>query len=141
MGENHGRIKNREYVIMPTFNIDGQPLHVHEEGKEHERVIVLIHGWASSWYAMSPLLPYLSQHYHCLAVDLPGYGASPSLPQRVTIARYTRLIADLIEQVTTKTVILIGHSMGGMISLQMTLTESDMGERMRLLNPTIIGDP
>jgi pimeloyl-ACP methyl ester carboxylesterase len=125
---------------MPTYNIDGQPLHVHEEGKDHERVIVLIHGWASSWYAMSPLLPYLSQHYHCLAVDLPGYGASPSLPQRVTIARYTRMIADLIEQVTTKPVILIGHSMGGMISLQMTLTESDMVERMVLLNPTISGD-
>jgi len=125
---------------MPMYNVDGQQLHVHEEGKEHERVIVLIHGWASSWYAMSPLLPILSAHYHCLAVDLPGYGASPPLPTRVTIARYTRLIAELIEQVTDKPVIMIGHSMGGMISLQMTLTESDMVERLVLISPTISGD-
>ncbi len=125
---------------MPTFNIDGQPLHVHQEGQEHSHVAVLIHGWASSWYAMSPLIPMLSQHYHCLAVDLPGYGASPPLPQRITIASYTRLVAGLIRQVTDQPVVLIGHSMGGMISLQMTLTESELVERLILLSPTISGN-
>jgi pimeloyl-ACP methyl ester carboxylesterase len=125
---------------MPVFNIDGQPMNVHVEGPERAQVIILIHGWASSWYAMSPVISFLSQNYRCYAVDLPGYGASPPLQDRVTIARYTRMIAGLIEQVSDKPVKLIGHSMGGMISLQMTLTESELVERMVLICPTISGN-
>lgn len=125
---------------MPFFNVNGQQIHVYEEGANHDRVIVLLHGWASSWYALSPLLPVLSENYHCVAVDLPGYGESPPLPQRITIAAYTRIVADLIRQITNKPVIMIGHSMGGMISLQMTLTESELVERLVLICPTVSGN-
>lgn len=124
---------------MPVFKIDGQPMNVHVEGPEHGPAIIMIHGWASSWYAMSPLISLLSQQYRCYAVDLPGYGASAQLGERVTIARYTRMVAGLIEQVSTKPVALIGHSMGGMISLQLTLTEAEMVDRMVLICPTISG--
>jgi pimeloyl-ACP methyl ester carboxylesterase len=115
-------------------------MNVHVEGPEKAPAIIMIHGWASSWYAMSPLIGFLSQNYRCYAVDLPGYGASPPLGERVTIARYTRLIAGLIEQVSDKPVALIGHSMGGMISLQMTLTEAELVDRLILLCPTISGN-
>jgi len=124
---------------MPIFEIDGQPMNVYVDGPEKAPPIILIHGWASSWHAMSPMVNFLNHQYRCYAVDLPGYGESPSLPERVTIARYTRLIAGLIEQVSTRPVALIGHSMGGMISLQLTLTESEMVERMVLVCPTISG--
>ncbi|HET90405.1 MAG TPA: alpha/beta fold hydrolase, partial [Chloroflexi bacterium] len=48
----------------------------------------MIHGWSSSWYAMSPLLGLVSQRFRAIAVDLPGYGASPPLHERVTIPAY-----------------------------------------------------
>jgi pimeloyl-ACP methyl ester carboxylesterase len=115
-------------------------MNVHVEGPEKAPAIILIHGWASSWYAMSPIINFLNQQYRCYAVDLPGYGASQALGDRVTIARYTRLIAGLIEKVSTKPVALIGHSMGGMISLQLTLTEAEMVDRMVLICPTITGN-
>lgn len=125
---------------MPFYEVDGNKINVHEVGTDHKRVVILLHGWASSWYAMSPLLPILSEHYHCLAVDLPGYGESPPMPNRVTIGGYTRLIADLVRKITDKPAIMIGHSMGGMISLQMTLTEPEIVERMILICPTISGN-
>ena len=124
---------------MTIYNINGQPIHVHEEGSPTGKVALLIHGWGSSWYAVSPLLPLLRQRYRCLAVDLPGYGASPHGPGRTTIAGYADLLVSLIGEVTTQPVVLVGHSMGGMISLMIALKRPELVERMVLLCPTISG--
>ncbi len=124
---------------MTEYTIDGQRIHVHEEGEPGQQIALLIHGWSSSWYAVSPLLPLLRQRYHCLAVDLPGYGESPPLAERATIPGYVTLLIRLIEQVTDKPLVLVGHSMGGMISLTLTLQRSDLVERLVLLCPTISG--
>jgi len=124
---------------MAIYTVNGQTLHVYEEGPANGQVALLIHGWSSSWYAISPLLPLLSHKYHCLAVDLPGYGESPRLSKRVTIADYTDLMIGLIEQVTDRPVVLIGHSMGGMISASLVLKKPELVERLILLCPTISG--
>lgn len=124
---------------MSLYEVDGQTLSVREEGQSHRPVAILIHGWASSWYAVSPLLPLLSQRYHCFAVNLPGYGASPRIDGRVTIPEYAKLLRAFIRQVSDKPVVLVGHSMGGMISLNIALEQPDLIERMVLICPTISG--
>lgn len=124
---------------MAVYTFNGQQLHTVEEGSSTRQVALLIHGWSSSWYAMSPLLNLLSQRFHCIAVDLPGYGSSPRLPERTTISAYVELLADLIEQVSDGPVVLIGHSMGGMTSLTLALRYPMLIERMVLIDPTITG--
>jgi len=125
---------------MPTFTINGHAIHVHEEGTPNRPIAILIHGWSSSWFAVSPLFPVLKQRYHCLAVDLPGFGQSPPSKERLTIPLYAELIKGLIEQVSPKKpVTLVGHSMGGMISLTLALKHPELMERMVLLCPTISG--
>ncbi len=124
---------------MAIYNIKGQELHVIEEGSTNRQVAILIHGWSSSWYALSPLLGLLSQRFRCLAVDLPGYGQSPPPDERITIPFYADLLAEFIAQVSDGPVVLIGHSMGGMTSATLALRNPVLIERMVLLNPTITG--
>lgn len=125
---------------MICYSINGQPIYVREEGKPEHPVALLVHGWSSSWYAMSPLLPLLShRRLRCLAVDLPGYGQSPPGSERATIAGYADLLAGLIQSVSDGPVVLVGHSMGGMISLTLALRHPHLVERMVLLCPTISG--
>ena len=124
---------------MTTYTIDGQTIHAVQQGQPTRQVALLIHGWSSSWYAMSPLLPVLSQGFNCVAVDLPGYGESPPLPQGASIPAYADLIAKLIEEVSDGPVVLIGHSMGGMISMALALRYPVLVERMVLICPTISG--
>ena len=97
---------------MTLYTANDQRIFVREEGKRGRQVALLIHGWSSSWYAMSALLPLLSKRRHCLAVDLPGYGQSPPGPEPASIAGYADLLAALIREVTDQPVLLVGHSMG-----------------------------
>ena len=124
---------------MTVFNIDGQQIHAIQQGQPNRQTALLIHGWSSSWYAMSPLLPMLSQRFNCIAVDLPGFGDSPRLPKSTTINDYADILAKLIEQVSSGPVVLIGHSMGGMTSMTIALRHPVLVERMVLLCPTISG--
>lgn len=124
---------------MTTYTINDQQIHVHEEGKSERQVALLIHGWSSSWYAVSPILPILNRRYRCLAVDLPGYGESPPGPESATIPHYADLLIALIRELTDRPAVLVGHSMGGMISLTIALKHPELVERMVLLGPTISG--
>ncbi|NUM44157.1 MAG: alpha/beta fold hydrolase [Anaerolineales bacterium] len=121
------------------YEVDGQPIHAITAGKPNRQIALLIHGWSSSSYALSPLTGLLSQRFSCIAIDLPGYGKSPRLPERTSIEGYADLLINLLGAISDRPVVLVGHSMGGMISLTMALKEPALIERMVLLNPTITG--
>lgn len=125
---------------MTFYTVKGQKIHVKEEGSSRNQLALLIHGWSSSWFAMSPLLPILKRRFHCIAVDLPGYGQSPPSPEHESIAHYADLLAELIEQISPgQPAVIVGHSMGGMITLTLTLRHPELVERIILLCPTISG--
>jgi pimeloyl-ACP methyl ester carboxylesterase/CRP-like cAMP-binding protein len=124
---------------VATYHINGQEIHTAEEGSPNRQKAILIHGWSSSSYAMTPLAGLLSQRFHCISVDLPGYGSSPPFEGRTTIQRYAETIRDFIEHVSDGPVVLVGHSMGGMISVTVSLDAPVLVERMVLVGPTITG--
>ncbi len=124
---------------MPTFTVNGQRIYARTEGPTEGQLALLIHGWSSSWYALSPLLEQVARRYRCMALDLPGYGSSPPLAQPASIPAYADLLAELIRQHTNGRAVLIGHSMGGMISVTLALRHPELVERMVLVCPTISG--
>ena len=124
---------------MAIYTIDGQQIHAIQSGQPNRQVALLIYGWSSSSYALSPLVPLISQRFNCIAVDLPGYGQSPPM-KHPSIPAYADLLAGLIEEVSNGPVVLIGHSMGGMIGMTLSLRHPVLVERMVLLCPTVSGN-
>ncbi|MGB9737013.1 alpha/beta fold hydrolase [Chloroflexus sp.] len=124
---------------MEVFSIDGAQIHALDVGPRHAQIVILIHGWSSSSFAMSPLIPLLSRRFRCIAIDLPGYGESPPLRERATIGRYAQLVGRLITGLSEHPAVLIGHSMGGMISTTLALQVPQLVDRMVLICPTISG--
>ncbi len=123
-----------------VYMVDGHTITVREQGPKRGRLLLMIHGWSSSWFALSPMMTALSDRYRCVAVDLPGYGESPPLPVEATIPAYADLMAGLIRQLSPGVpAIVMGHSMGGMIGLTMALRQREVIERMVLLCPTVSG--
>ncbi|MBX3060606.1 MAG: alpha/beta hydrolase [Anaerolineae bacterium] len=64
---------------LQQFDVNGQTIFAREAGNPKRPLALLIHGWSSSWYAMSPLFAPLERKYRILAVDLPGYGRDQPL--------------------------------------------------------------
>jgi len=99
------------------------------EGTSHEEPLVLIHGWGrsadSAWW---PLLEHTERTV--VAVDLPGHGRS-NLEERFSFDLAADAISLAVHDAGLHKPILVGHSMGGPISL-MTL-RSDPSHFARLV--------
>lgn len=84
-------------------------------------VLVLLHGMASSWQWWLESIPALAQRHRIIAVDLPGCGNSESLPPPAEMAAHARMVLDLLSQLGIDSATVAGHSMGGLIALEMAL--------------------
>ncbi|MFI5425751.1 alpha/beta fold hydrolase [Aeromicrobium sp. UC242_57] len=77
-----------------------------------EPSIIALHGWGRSRHDWSPVLP----HRNALAVDLPGFGASPAPDTAWTTAEYADALAPVLAAYTSP--VLVGHSFGGRVAVQ-----------------------
>jgi pimeloyl-ACP methyl ester carboxylesterase len=92
----------------------------------HHRVgsgpaLVLIHGIGSRWQVWEPVLRRLASERDVIALDLPGFGASP-MPAPGTppgIASLTRLVGEFLDGLGVQQPHVAGNSLGGLISLEL----------------------
>jgi pimeloyl-ACP methyl ester carboxylesterase len=80
--------------------------------------ILLIHGIGASIESWAPLIEFLKNDFHIVAIDLPGFGRSDQIPN-VYSARSTEIFRDFVEQVNLNNFSIIGHSLGGYIALEL----------------------
>jgi pimeloyl-ACP methyl ester carboxylesterase len=83
--------------------------------------LVLLHGIGHHWRAWSPVLDRLAEAHDVIAVDLPGFGASP-LPAAgapATMADAVAGIASFIEELGLDRPHVAGNSLGGAIALEL----------------------
>ncbi len=106
---------------MPSAKPARSTIHHLVAGEKSARApLLFIHGAGGSARAWPPQLRRLPQQ-HCLAIDLPGHGSSPG-PGRERIEDYAADLAALIAERGWPPMILIGHSMGGAIALELAAT-------------------
>lgn len=103
------------HIAEPIFSGN---VYLEQWGDKSNPAIVLVHGigheGARSWQKLAPLL---SKKFHVVTFDLPGFGRSSRLNQLYSPDNYARFIDWVAENYVKKRFILIGHSMGGAISL------------------------
>jgi pimeloyl-ACP methyl ester carboxylesterase len=66
-------------TLYKTMKIQNQDIFYREAGVENEKTIVLLHGFPTSSHMYRDLIPLLSDEYHVIAPDYPGFGNS-SMP-------------------------------------------------------------
>jgi pimeloyl-ACP methyl ester carboxylesterase len=79
---------------------------------------VLIHSaWLGGW-AWEPVASILGNHGAAVyAPDLPGHGQDPTPAAQVTMAGYVTAVTDILDAQQTP-VVLVGHSLGGIVISQ-----------------------
>jgi pimeloyl-ACP methyl ester carboxylesterase len=87
--------------------------------------LVFIHGGFADHTHFTPQFEYFKHNHHVLAMDLRGHGESEKPNQDYTITAYSDDIYWLCQQVGIRKPIVIGHSMGGLIALEVNACYPD----------------
>lgn len=85
-----------EYHIK---NVDGVDIFYREAGQKEKPTLVLLHGFSTSSYLYKDLMDKLSNEYHIIAPDYPGYGDSeePSFSDfEYTLESYAKIFCQLL---------------------------------------------
>src|SRR3954466_9259992 len=100
-----------------TLDWDGPVHYVDFGGNPEGPVLVLVHGLGGSHLNWDLLAPLLTPHGRVLALDLPGFGRSEPGGRRATVEANVAVLRRFLAEVAGGPVVLVGNSMGGMISI------------------------
>lgn len=99
-----------------------------------EQTIVFIHGLAGCWQNWLENIPEFTETHRVVAMDLPGFGASEMPSERISIAGYGRIVAELLETLEIEKACVVGNSMGGFIGAELAIQNPHLLERLVLVS-------
>jgi pimeloyl-ACP methyl ester carboxylesterase len=107
---------------------------VYVEAGTGEPAVVFVHGLSGSWQNWLENIPHFARSRRVLALDLPGFGASPMPPWEVSIRAYGDLLHDFCEAVGVGDCVVVGNSMGGFVSAEATARDPERFEKLVLVS-------
>lgn len=122
----------------PRFHVAGRPgtqVHVHSEGTGPD-TYVLIHGIGVSSRYFRPLAKELARTATVHNIELPGHGSTPKPRRTLSVPDYARAVWDALDELGADRPILVGHSMGCQIAVEMVNMRATAAPRLVLLGPT-----
>jgi pimeloyl-ACP methyl ester carboxylesterase len=114
-------------LAFRKLNIDGLNIFCREAGQEDAPAMLLLHGFPSASHMFRDLIPRLSDRFHVVAPDFPGFGQS-DMPSRDGFSYTFAKIADVIERFT---------EMAGLDRYAMYIFDygSPIGFRLAIMHP------
>ncbi len=103
--------------------------------------IIFLHGWRSNKEAILKVLSGImagaknnGRNINFFSIDFPGFGKSP-IPQKVfDLQNYTNIIKEFCGKLNLKNIILIGHSFGGRVSIQLASQNPGLVSKLILVD-------
>ncbi|WP_171100695.1 alpha/beta fold hydrolase [Ruegeria sp. HKCCD7255] len=117
--------------------VPGGTIHYVERGDPSKSTLVMIHGLSGQLQHFTyALVDELSDDFHILAVDRPGCGYSTRQSADLAdLPEQARMIQAFLQAKGVDQVILVGHSLGGAVSLAMALDYPENTTALALLAP------
>ncbi|GAB4308107.1 MAG: alpha/beta hydrolase [Phototrophicales bacterium] len=119
---------------MPTL-VTGQGI-VHYETYGRGRPVLLLHGWLGSWALWRDTIEILGREFKTYALDFFGFGESVDRQQNFTVNNYVESVKQFMDRLGIVKAPLIGHSMGGTVSLAVSVRYPE-----KVVKTTVIGSP
>lgn len=124
-------------VVLLTWDEAGDHEHDDDAGPERPTVL-LVHGIGMSHRYLRPLARALAPHARVHAPDLPGHGSSPRPSSMLSIAEHARVVGAVLDQVADGTrPVVVGHSMGAQVVIELVATRPGVASRVVLMGPVV----
>ena len=95
---------------------------VHYEVYGRGKPVILLHGWLGSWGLWQQTMAELGTSYRTYALDFWGFGESGKKRVTYAVQDFVSLVDQFMEQLGIASAPLVGHSMGGTVSLSVAMT-------------------
>jgi pimeloyl-ACP methyl ester carboxylesterase len=125
---------------MPNVVRDGRSLFYRDEAGGHPPV-VLVHGWCCDHTYMLPQLEHFAGRHRVIAPDLSGHGQSDKSPASYTIGGFADEVAWLADHLGLERPLVVGHSMGGAVALELAVRRPGLPAAIVILDNTVMPPP
>lgn len=113
------------------IEVDGLSLHYVELGDPSAPPLLAIHGLLGSHTVWQRVQEALSAHYRLILLDLPGHGYSTrDLSFSMLLVDQAKVVAGFMRALGVERFRLLGHSMGGAVSMLVAANHPDMVEKL-----------
>lgn len=126
---------SRGPVRTALVDLDG-PAHYADYGGDGEPLVVL-HGIGGSHLNIMMMAPHLAGRFHVYALDMIGFGLTPLAGRRSSMLNNRKLAGAFVEQVAGSPATLLGHSLGGAISMLLAASDPGLVARLVLVDPAV----
>jgi pimeloyl-ACP methyl ester carboxylesterase len=96
--------------------------------------LFFLHGLSGCWQNWLENIPRFARDHRVIAVDLPGFGASPMPPEPISVPGYARMLAALLDELGVEDVRIVGNSMGGFVGAELAICFPARVERLVLVS-------
>ena len=120
-----------------TAELDAPVHYVDFGGTSDGPTLVLVHGLGGSHLNWDLLAPELTTLARVLALDLPGFGMSHPTRRPATVRSNVAVLARFVREVGEPPVVLVGNSMGGLISILLTSRDPHLVRGLVLVAPAL----
>ncbi|MFX1378858.1 MAG: alpha/beta fold hydrolase [Promethearchaeota archaeon] len=125
---------------MPFINVNQFKIFYYDN-KLEGTPLLFIHGWLGSSLEWSYQLFHFNFNHHIIILDLPGFGESDKSNINCSIEFYTKQVIDFLKLLGYHHVILIGHSLGGLIAQNITIKTPKLVKKLILISSTAAISP
>lgn len=117
--------------------IKGTRVHYYDAGDLNAPVMVLIHGLGDEADTWQHIIPALAERYRVLALDLPGFGRSEQTRRSYSTGFFANIVAGMLDELKVKQAIIVGSSMGAMVSQRLAMARPDLVKQLVLIGGTL----
>lgn len=104
------------------------------DSEKGEKCVVLLHGYLESLRVWDDFVGLLTDKVRVVAIDIPGHGRSSNIAPVHTMELMADMVAGVLDALQIDKVTLVGHSMGGYISLAFCAAYAERLEGLVLLS-------
>lgn len=101
---------------------------------------MLIHGFCESHRLWDHFRHELSGEFRVICPDLPGFGSSALFDENLTLSSVAEHLADWLLSLGIARCVLIGHSLGGYIALELARSRPELLAGLGLFNSSAFAD-
>jgi pimeloyl-ACP methyl ester carboxylesterase len=119
---------------MPYAQLDGLKLYYERAGSGTPELL-FVHGWCCDWTAFRPQVDHFVSKHAVTALDLRGCGRSDRPDHGYTIADLADDLARFCAEVGVDAPVVVGHSLGGMIGIELAARYPSVPQALVLVDP------